>query len=105
MYTQYSIRKPTGDPCGLGSGNSGTGIGAWELETGNWGYRGLGSGDWALRCQSSDFSSLAAVKRLVVCEELERSNCGNILFYGHLSPPGESNSPFNIMMYGGRRRH
>ena len=34
--------------------------------------------------------SLAAVKRLVVCEELERSNCGNILFYCHLSPPGQS---------------
>lgn len=28
------------------------------------------------------------VKRLAVCEELEKSSCGSILFYAQLNPPG-----------------
>lgn len=31
---------------------------------------------------------LTPVKRLAVCEELNRSNCGSILYYGQLNPPG-----------------
>ena len=29
------------------------------------------------------------VKRLAVCEELEKSSCGSILFYAQLNPPGK----------------
>jgi hypothetical protein len=29
-----------------------------------------------------------AVRRLLLCEELERSSCGSVLFHGYLPPPG-----------------
>ena len=28
------------------------------------------------------------VRRLLLCEELERSSCGSVLFHGYLPPPG-----------------
>ena len=53
--------------------------------------------EWSLRTISNVFFLLAAVKRLVVCEELERSSCGNILFYGHLRPPGVSVNSVSVL--------
>lgn len=29
-----------------------------------------------------------SVRRLLLCEELERSSCGSVLFHGYLPPPG-----------------
>ncbi|KFM07750.1 BTB/POZ domain-containing protein KCTD3, partial [Aptenodytes forsteri] len=39
------------------------------------------------------FSSL--VRRLLLCEELERSSCGSVLFHGYLPPPGIPNRKIN----------
>lgn len=47
----------------------------------------------ALKHEAEFYGIVPLVKRLVVCEELERSNCGNILFYGHLSPPVFDQTP------------
>lgn len=30
----------------------------------------------------------AAVRKLQLCDELDRSSCGNVLFNGYLPPPG-----------------
>lgn len=30
-----------------------------------------------------------AVRRLLLCEELDRSSCGSVLFHGYLPPPGK----------------
>lgn len=32
---------------------------------------------------------LWAVRRLLLCEELDRSSCGSVLFHGYLPPPGK----------------
>lgn len=40
-------------------------------------------------CMSPDRLALTiAVRRLLLCEELERSSCGSVLFHGYLPPPG-----------------
>lgn len=31
---------------------------------------------------------LSSVRRLLLCEEIERSSCGSVLFHGYLPPPG-----------------
>lgn len=33
---------------------------------------------------------VCAVRRLVLCEELDRSSCGSVLFHGYLPPPGKN---------------
>ena len=40
-------------------------------------------------------SYLLAVKRLMVCDELEKSNCGSLLFYCQISPPVFESLPPN----------
>lgn len=32
---------------------------------------------------------MCAVRRLLLCEELDRSSCGSVLFHGYLPPPGK----------------
>lgn len=39
---------------------------------------------------------LSAVKRLAVCDELEKSNCGSLLFYCQISPPVFESLPPNF---------
>lgn len=43
-------------------------------------------GKWNLWSYVFFFSTL--VRRLLLCEELERSSCGSVLFHGYLPPPG-----------------
>lgn len=38
----------------------------------------------------SVFSLWLAVRRLLLCEELDRSSCGSVLFHGYLPPPGKT---------------
>lgn len=33
------------------------------------------------------------VRKLQLCDELDRSSCGNVLFNGYLPPPGELRPP------------
>lgn len=35
------------------------------------------------------FVCMYAVRRLLLCEELDRSSCGSVLFHGYLPPPGK----------------
>ena len=38
-------------------------------------------------CMHACMCVLYVVKRLAVCEELERSSCGSLLFYCQIKPP------------------
>lgn len=38
--------------------------------------------------QTVFFFFSSSVRRLLLCEELERSSCGSVLFHGYLPPPG-----------------
>ncbi|KAL3287370.1 hypothetical protein HHI36_001844 [Cryptolaemus montrouzieri] len=40
-----------------------------------------------LRHEAEYYNIAPLVKRLVLCEELTQSTCGDVLFYGYLSPP------------------
>ena len=44
---------------------------------------------------------LIPVKKLALCEDLERSSCGTVLFQGYLPPPGKSvvHIMFVVMIY------
>lgn len=50
----------------------------------------------ALRHEAEYYGITPLVKRLVLCQDLTQSSCGDVLFYGHLPPPciplQESNS-------------
>ncbi|XP_007670551.1 BTB/POZ domain-containing protein KCTD3 isoform X2 [Ornithorhynchus anatinus] len=51
-----------------------------------------------LRHEAEFYGITPIVRRLLLCEELERSSCGSVLFHGYLPPPGIpsrkiSNSP------------
>ncbi|CAH1792251.1 unnamed protein product [Owenia fusiformis] len=41
----------------------------------------------ALRHEAEYYGVTPLVKRLVLCEEVEQSSCGDVLFHGHLPPP------------------
>lgn len=59
---------------------------------------GLGSQhcDNTMTKQQCDFLRVFfTVQRLLLCEELERSSCGSVLFHGYLPPPGK-NTQWNI---------
>ncbi|XP_027274524.1 BTB/POZ domain-containing protein KCTD3 isoform X2 [Cricetulus griseus] len=42
----------------------------------------------ALRHEAEFYGITPLVRRLLLCEELERSSCGSVLFHGYLPPPG-----------------
>uniref|UniRef100_A0AAR2IX32 Potassium channel tetramerisation-type BTB domain-containing protein n=1 Tax=Pygocentrus nattereri TaxID=42514 RepID=A0AAR2IX32_PYGNA len=47
-----------------------------------------------LRHEAEFYGITPIVRRLLLCEELERSSCGSVLFHGYLPPPGTmSGSP------------
>ncbi|XP_038617095.1 BTB/POZ domain-containing protein KCTD3 [Tachyglossus aculeatus] len=41
-----------------------------------------------LRHEAEFYGITPIVRRLLLCEELERSSCGSVLFHGYLPPPG-----------------
>ncbi|XP_024905607.1 BTB/POZ domain-containing protein KCTD3 isoform X2 [Pteropus alecto] len=41
-----------------------------------------------LRHEAEFYGITPLVRRLLLCEELERSSCGSVLFHGYLPPPG-----------------
>uniref|UniRef100_A0A8C4N530 BTB/POZ domain-containing protein KCTD3 n=1 Tax=Eptatretus burgeri TaxID=7764 RepID=A0A8C4N530_EPTBU len=51
--------------------------------------RGVGIG--VLRHEAEFYGITPLVRRLQLCEELERSSCGNVLFHGYLPPPAFPN--------------
>lgn len=42
-----------------------------------------------LRHEAEYYGIAPLVKRLVLCEDLNQSSCGDVLFYGYLPPPGK----------------
>ncbi|XP_005348911.1 BTB/POZ domain-containing protein KCTD3 isoform X1 [Microtus ochrogaster] len=44
-----------------------------------------------LRHEAEFYGITPLVRRLLLCEELERSSCGSVLFHGYLPPPGIPN--------------
>uniref|UniRef100_A0A8C6NPQ3 BTB/POZ domain-containing protein KCTD3 n=1 Tax=Nothobranchius furzeri TaxID=105023 RepID=A0A8C6NPQ3_NOTFU len=42
-----------------------------------------------LRHEAEFYGITPLVRRLLLCEELDRSSCGSVLFHGYLPPPGE----------------
>lgn len=43
----------------------------------------------ALRHEAEYYNISPLILRLLLCEDLNNSSCGNILFYGYLAPPSE----------------
>lgn len=43
-----------------------------------------------LRHEAEYYGITPLVKRLVLCEDLNQSSCGDVLFYGYLPPPSKS---------------
>lgn len=43
----------------------------------------------ALRHEAEYYGITPLVKRLMLCEDLSQSSCGDVLFYGYLPPPSE----------------
>ncbi|XP_055966559.1 BTB/POZ domain-containing protein KCTD3 isoform X2 [Sorex fumeus] len=48
----------------------------------------LGVSISVLRHEAEFYGITPLVRRLLLCEELERSSCGSVLFHGYLPPPG-----------------
>ncbi|NXA35424.1 KCTD3 protein, partial [Eudromia elegans] len=48
-----------------------------------------------LRHEAEFYGITPLVRRLLLCEELERSSCGSVLFHGYLPPPGIPNRKVN----------
>ena len=48
---------------------------------------------------------LLAVKRLMVCDELEKSNCGSLLFYCQINPPVFESLPPNYGVLVSHHQH
>ncbi|KFV78291.1 BTB/POZ domain-containing protein KCTD3, partial [Struthio camelus australis] len=48
-----------------------------------------------LRHEAEFYGITPLVRRLLLCEELERSSCGSVLFHGYLPPPGIPNRKIN----------
>lgn len=47
-----------------------------------------------LRHEAEYYNIAPLVRRLMLCEELTQSACGNVLFYGYLPPPGKGLTDF-----------
>lgn len=47
-----------------------------------------------LRHEAEYYNIAPLVKRLILCEELTQSTCGDVLFYGYLPPPCKSKCLF-----------
>ena len=45
-----------------------------------------------LRHEAEYYGITPLVKRLMLCEDLTQSSCGDVLFYGYLPPPSKFNS-------------
>lgn len=43
----------------------------------------------SLRHEAEYYNISPLVKRLMLCEDLKHSSCGDLLFYGYLSPPSK----------------
>lgn len=41
----------------------------------------------SLRHEAEYYGIAPLVKRLILCEEMSQSTCGDVLFYGYLPPP------------------
>uniref|UniRef100_A0A673ZE18 Potassium channel tetramerization domain containing 3 n=1 Tax=Salmo trutta TaxID=8032 RepID=A0A673ZE18_SALTR len=48
-----------------------------------------------LRHEAEFYGITPLVRRLLLCEEIERSSCGSVLFHGYLPPPGGNNTTIN----------
>ncbi|XP_052341960.1 BTB/POZ domain-containing protein KCTD3-like isoform X1 [Oncorhynchus keta] len=46
-----------------------------------------------LRHEAEFYGITPLVRRLLLCEEIERSSCGSVLFHGYLPPPARNSSP------------
>uniref|UniRef100_A0A669EY98 BTB/POZ domain-containing protein KCTD3 n=1 Tax=Oreochromis niloticus TaxID=8128 RepID=A0A669EY98_ORENI len=46
-----------------------------------------------LRHEAEFYGITPLVRRLLLCEELDRSSCGSVLFHGYLPPPGKDVKP------------
>uniref|UniRef100_A0A674M9V3 BTB/POZ domain-containing protein KCTD3 n=1 Tax=Takifugu rubripes TaxID=31033 RepID=A0A674M9V3_TAKRU len=61
-----------------------------------------------LRHEAEFYGITPLVRRLVLCEELDRSSCGSVLFHGYLPPPGKNtmspSSPFPLRLTWNRRQ-
>lgn len=42
-----------------------------------------------LRHEAEYYNISPLVKRLMLCEEMDHSSCGDLLFYGYLNPPSK----------------
>lgn len=42
----------------------------------------------SIRHEAEYYGINPLVKRLILCEEMMQSSCGDVLFYGYLPPPG-----------------
>lgn len=51
-----------------------------------------------LRHEAEYYAIAPLVKRLMLCEDLTQSTCGDILFYGYLPPPSKYYLYFNLML-------
>uniref|UniRef100_A0A8C7XJL1 BTB/POZ domain-containing protein KCTD3 n=1 Tax=Oryzias sinensis TaxID=183150 RepID=A0A8C7XJL1_9TELE len=59
-----------------------------------------------LRHEAEFYGITPLVRRLLLCEELDRSSCGSVLFHGYLPPPGKGDvkktrnmKTFNLYLY------
>ena len=43
----------------------------------------------AIRHEAEYYGIAPLVKRLMLCEDLSQSSCGDVLFYGYLTPPSK----------------
>lgn len=46
-----------------------------------------------MRHEAEYYGITPLVKRLMLCEDLTQSSCGDVLFYGYLPPPSKINHP------------
>lgn len=46
-----------------------------------------------LRHEAEYYNVAPLIRRLMLCEDLTHSSCGDVLFYGCLNPPSESSWP------------
>uniref|UniRef100_A0A8C7XJI3 BTB/POZ domain-containing protein KCTD3 n=1 Tax=Oryzias sinensis TaxID=183150 RepID=A0A8C7XJI3_9TELE len=53
-----------------------------------------------LRHEAEFYGITPLVRRLLLCEELDRSSCGSVLFHGYLPPPGKGDceSPWSLFV-------
>ncbi|KAM6280618.1 BTB/POZ domain-containing protein KCTD3 isoform 2-T2 [Porphyrio hochstetteri] len=54
-----------------------------------------------LRHEAEFYGITPLVRRLLLCEELERSSCGSVLFHGYLPPPGFPVDPRKVLIVAG----